>query len=300
MKRIKPPKMKRLFIQVGCVYSMSILFALWGVLDVPWSFYDSESDAFGSPRGEGLFSGTAAIALIGALTMFPILFVAAIRIQIWRKKLMPNEGRTRTMYLFFERITIVFVAMYLPCVSLNIVFVLLEPGGNAYYWTERAIHMIKALQASMTLYIVAYKGDIRKAVSCRCFATDGTNDDVEMNLERRDNFPTSFTMRSGYFSESLRFSIAPFRRIGSLCAPKNNESINQSSTSTTMATAAEACKETKQETHPIGSQLRSINHTGLVPNDGRVRDDGKPREAEYDVSSVFLSENDHDRVVEQP
>lgn len=67
-----------------------------------------------------------------------------------------------------------------------------------------------------------------------------------------------------------------------------------------MATAAEACKETKQETHPIGSQLRSINHTGLVPNDGRVRDDGKPREAEYDVSSVFLSENDHDRVVEQP
>merc|ERR1712194_907674 len=164
---------------------------------------------------------------------------------------------------------------------------------------ERAIHMIKALQASMTLYIVAYKGDIRKALSCRCFATDGTNDDVEMALERSDNFPTSLSMRSGYFSESLRFSIAPFRRIGLLCAPKNNESINQSSTttpsSTPMATAAEACTETKQETQPIGSQLCFINHTGLVPNDGRVRDDGKPREAEYDVSSDFLRENDHNR-----
>jgi len=293
MKKIKPPKMRRLFIQVGCVYSMSILFALWGVLDVPWSFYDSSSDSFGSPQGEGPFSETAAIAFIGALSLFPILFVVAIRIQIWRKKLMPNEGRTRTMYLFFERITIVFIAMYLPCVSLNIVFVLLEPGGNSYYWTERAIHMIKALQASITLYIVAFKHDIRKAVTCSCFSTDDTNDDVEMAIGQSNNFQNSFTARSSYFSESLRFSVVPFRGIGSLWTPTNNESSNKSSTATlatSMATAAEACTEIKQETQPIDSQQCSINHTGLVPNDGCVRDDGKPRDADNDVSSNVLGE----------
>ena len=211
LRKIKPPKKRRMLLQVGCVYTMSFLFALWGVLDVPWSFYDSKNDEFGSPQGnDGLFNETAAIVFMAVLTVFPILFVVGIRIQLWRKNLLRSEGRTRTLYLFFERITIVFIAMYIPCVALNIAFVGFVDQPNKYYWTERAIHMIKALQAGVTLYIVAFKNDIRKAVKRGCFASgdiDGEGD--SSHLERGEKRRRSSTLRGSYYgTDSLGFPIA--------------------------------------------------------------------------------------------
>lgn len=219
LRRIKPPKMRRMLLQVGCVYSISFLFALWGVLDVPWSFYDSKNNAFGSPQGEGgIFNETAAKVLIGVLTVLPILFVITIRIQLWRMKLLRNKGRTRTMYLFFERITIVFIAMYIPCVSLNIAFVGFVDQPNKYYWTERAIHLIKALQAAVTLYIVAFKNDIRKAVTYGCCNMGDNDDEFETTcLERGVKGGRSSILRGSY-TDSLGFPMtACSENISQLC-----------------------------------------------------------------------------------
>jgi len=264
LRRTQPPTMRKVFLQVGCVYSLSVLVALWAILDVPWSWYTVKTQDFGSSDG-GLFSKSGSMTFCIILILVPILFVIALRVRIWSKKLIQNEGRTRTLYQFFDRITIVFIAMYIPGTALIFAMSKLDMDGNAYYWLFVCLDMIKATQAFITLYIVSSKEDIWNAVvACSCFSAGEVNNTEK---EQSDPATTDSTMSTTILNRKH---------------------------------ATEACSETKQETQPPGSQQRSINHTGLVRNDGRARDDGKPRDAEYDVSSIFFVENDHDRDVEQP
>lgn len=245
LRRTQPPTMRKVFLQVGCVYSLSVLVALWAILDVSWSWYDVKNLDFGSPDG-GSFSKIGSMTFAGTTVLVPISFVVGLRIRMWSKRLMQNEGRTRTLYLFFERITIIFVAMYIPGIGLIFAMDKLDIDGNAHYWVELTFDSIIALQALMTLYIVSLKEDISNVVACACFSAGDTTDEVEADLERcdKDAFSVAYpaVSRSG-----TRTSIAPFSMT------EKSETI-KALPSSSQSNATEACTEAAPEAEETGSR----------------------------------------------
>jgi len=163
--RTGPPTARRVITQVSCVYSLSFLFALWGLLDVPWSWYDNEKRILGSPEG-GLFSQLGAMILVLVCMLIPITYVVYVSLRIRKSKMLQREGPTKALYLFFERIVIVFLALFFPGVCLNMALGIVERKGNAFFVMTWTIHMILALQVSTTLYMVSFKQDIREALVC--------------------------------------------------------------------------------------------------------------------------------------
>merc|ERR1712176_1611330 len=152
LSRTPPPAIRRVLTQVGIVYSVSILFALWGFIDVPWSYYNSAEKVFGSPKG-GPFSEMGATAMLGSTTLIPMIYVIGIRVRISQKKLLQKEGKTRVLYMFFERIIVVFIAMYFPGAGLNIALSSVKMPTK--FLCEWATHLLVALQALITLYVVS-------------------------------------------------------------------------------------------------------------------------------------------------
>ena len=185
MKRSKPPSMKRLFLQVLSCYLISFWLALWLVLDVSWSYYNSQGRYFGSTEENALFSSDSALAFIIVMITVPVLFVVGIRLRLWYKKMMPKTDRTRTLYVFFSRIIIIFIVMYYPNIVLQMSMQRAGNGTVAYYCIERTIHMITALQAFITLWMVSSKDDIRKAATCHGDVIEGKQG-VKWDLERCD------------------------------------------------------------------------------------------------------------------
>merc|ERR1719162_419242 len=54
------------------------------------------------------------IAVNGAISMPPFLYVFWTAYKIHTKKLLPLQGRTRVLALYFMRIIVIFVAFYIP------------------------------------------------------------------------------------------------------------------------------------------------------------------------------------------
>lgn len=152
--RTGPPEMRKALLQIASVNFVALLFGIWGGLNVPWSFFYKGDD--------GLFSTMGTMILFVVLMLIPIIYVVSIRIQIWRKDLLPQEGKTKTISIFFMRIMIVFFGFYVPNALLT---QFAQPLGTyrdaPFFWVERFLHLLHALQAIVTLYMVAYKEDIR-------------------------------------------------------------------------------------------------------------------------------------------
>jgi len=156
------------------VYVLALLFAIWGIIDVPWSWWYTKEHSFGSPPG-GLFSEMQSIAMVGILMILLIVCVLVARISIWKKGLLPKKGRTRITSIFFERIVIVFLVFYVPTITfLALTAVLKDVYGTTYFWIERSLQLLSALQVLVTLLVVSYKPDIRNAMACskRCQLKD--------------------------------------------------------------------------------------------------------------------------------
>jgi len=280
LRRTRAPRKRRVFVQVGVVYSLSILLATWTVLDVSWSYYDTQNLSFGSPTDDGLFSPLAAIIFLGTLSLIPILFVIGLRCRIWSTKLMQNEGRTRTLYLFFERITFVFIGMYVPGIVLTFALSALEENLVIYYWVARIVDLIRALQALITLILVSYKEDIWKAVvACSCFSAGDTTDDEVKKPETEQSDPdaTNSTLR-GNESSSLRTPSSPFG--------------GRSGTFKSISTPFSASGTERSET------LKTL--AGLFRTDESVREANEKPGTSRGSSSVELGEGDHHDPATEP
>ena len=169
-RRLGAPSMKRTLLRAMGVYTFAILFSAWGAVDVSWSWWNRRRSKFGSPPPNGVFSETEAIALAGSLMVAFIVFVLVIRILIRRRDLLPKSGQTRVLSLFFERIVVVFFVFYVPTLVLLISTVTLlrkgSPWDASYFWIERTLHLLSALQVFVTLGVVVQKPDLRSVIVC--------------------------------------------------------------------------------------------------------------------------------------
>lgn len=161
------PPMKRTWWKIFCAYSFALLFAIWGIVDFSWSWWWRHTNSFGSPQPGGLFTETASISMVGGLMLGFIIFVIAIRIRIWWKKLMPKRGRSKKLSNFFQRIIVVFLGFYFPTLALHLTITTV--GGHSVkshkkFWIEQTIFFLTALQALVTLAVVSQKPDIKASV----------------------------------------------------------------------------------------------------------------------------------------
>jgi len=168
VRRTGPPPLRRTLWMVLGAYVFAILFAAWGAVDTHWTWYYLGRHRFGSPPGPNAwFTEVQAMAFVGTLMLAEILFVVVCRFIIWKKGLLPRKGRTRVASLFFERIVIVFLVFYFPTVALLMVTAVIGFSYDAtYFWIERTIQFLGALQVFVTLWVVAQKPDIQSAITC--------------------------------------------------------------------------------------------------------------------------------------
>jgi len=226
-EKARPPPLKRGILQIAIVYFLAFLLGMWAVLDVPWSFFDRGS--FGSPDG-GPFTTLDAYILVGVLITVPLLFILYFCIKIKIKGLMPKDGKTRSVSIFFGRIIVIFFACYLPGVAVNIFATTLNKRSMLYFWMERTNQFLYILQSVTTMYMISFKGDIWKVVCdnfrvCTCQEQRPPNE-VHKNSIRRPNW----TMGSS--NNNHRSSVTD--RTGSLhSADKTANSVDRSNASTT-------------------------------------------------------------------
>ena len=172
--RTGPPPVKQTLWQVAVVYSFAILWTVWGMVDVSWSWWYRKKSQFGSPPG-GFFSEIQAICMTAGIMVACILFVIAIRIRIWKNQLIPTRGQTRVVSLFFERIIIVFLVFYFPSLGLLAYSTTIRAHSPTFFWVERSSQILAALQALVTLYCASIKPDICNVIWCGKVSTQGSS-----------------------------------------------------------------------------------------------------------------------------
>jgi len=172
--RARPPPLKRGIAQIALIYVLAFLFGLWGVLDVPWSYFDGLG-GFRSPDG-GPFSEVDVFILIGCLILIPVVYIIVISIMIRMKSLLPKDkGQTKSISVFFGRIIVLFFACYLPGAAINIFCTTLDQQSALFFWMELLNQCLYFLQSFVTMYMISFKEDIWKVVcsnfrACTCRA----------------------------------------------------------------------------------------------------------------------------------
>jgi len=161
LKKARPPPLKKGIAQISLIYLLAILLGIWAVLEVPWSFFDRGK--FGSPD-EGPFSELDAFILVGCLISIPLVYILVICVLIRVKGLLPKDGKTRSITIFFGRIIVMFFVCYLPGVGVNIYCTTLSNRTARYFWMERLNQVIYVLQSLVTMYMISFKEDIWRAV----------------------------------------------------------------------------------------------------------------------------------------
>jgi len=99
----------------------------------------------------------------------PFLYTFWVAFKIRKNKLLPLQGRTRALALYFWRIILVFVAFFLPIFVLAnyVTTAAPEPGESAtisYFVIAKIATMLYPIQTIVTFHYLLQKDDISKAV----------------------------------------------------------------------------------------------------------------------------------------
>jgi len=189
-QRTQPPDVSRVYKQMAAVYLYATTLAMWAILPVSWSIYhitdyDKGEGNLGSPPG-GLVSPLAAMAVAYGTIMIPTGYVVYVSIRVWRNKLLPRKGRTRTLSLFFMRVIIVFAVFYFPNTGTVVIQGRME-SESAIFWIRILRGLLAAGQVYTTLYLVSKKHDIRQATRDTYNKTFGTICCKLSNSSNRNN-----------------------------------------------------------------------------------------------------------------
>ena len=89
--RTPPPTIRQVLCQVGFIYFFAALWAAWSLVLLL--------------QGSNIFDNT---------NTPPFLYTIVACIDVWWKKLLPTQGRTRVLSLYFMRVVLVFLLTWVP------------------------------------------------------------------------------------------------------------------------------------------------------------------------------------------
>ena len=168
-RRYTPPKIVHILRQTGIVYVYTAFLGTWGIY---------LGKAFPSAAPSGLACIPIEVdkksSFFFWLIFFPIFVAIPVVYVIWvgydvmfRSKLLPPSGKRRQLSVYFGRLVLAFIIMWLPT------FLLLFVAGS---WLPPWVHWVGGtwshLQGAVSMSISLMRKDIRRAVSrflkCQC------------------------------------------------------------------------------------------------------------------------------------
>eukprot|EP00546_Thalassionema_frauenfeldii_P018356 CAMPEP_0178895922 /NCGR_PEP_ID=MMETSP0786-20121207/862_1 /TAXON_ID=186022 /ORGANISM="Thalassionema frauenfeldii, Strain CCMP 1798" /LENGTH=489 /DNA_ID=CAMNT_0020566219 /DNA_START=329 /DNA_END=1798 /DNA_ORIENTATION=+ len=190
-RTVNPPSLKKVYIQLSCIYTCALILATWCGLNVPWSPMNTTPNGrviLNSGEG-GIFSFIGTMILIFSIVFIPTVYSLYFALMIWCKRLLPRTGRTRVISLYFLRILLLFFAFYHPYFVLMFIEIKSEDNNARFLlWVLRRAFVI--VQVFMTIYLSMKKTDVKVAVKGtvttihECFCSKDNKPIEEAHVER--------------------------------------------------------------------------------------------------------------------
>jgi hypothetical protein len=177
-QRYFPPTHRRVSIQAAVVYTFCLFIAILGAVQIPWLPHQTQSL-------KGLVcvpvETDVASTIFFWVVFFPVAFGIPILYSLWatsdiiKNKLLPPTGKRRELAVYFFRIALVFVILWLP--ALLAMWIL----PNTHVWAVWAAGVYVHAQGTVSALVSLLKPDVYHAVkqfvTCRC------NDDSDLTTE---------------------------------------------------------------------------------------------------------------------
>lgn len=193
-KLYHPPTRKEVCCHMAIVYTYAAFVASWTLIGV----LPHHANALGGTACLPTeYSVTSTIffwcAFIPAMIGFPIIYVLYVCYDVRKNNLLPVNGRTRQLALFFSRIIVIFIIMWLPTVILLFVVAVRN------YWISVIGGFFSHLQGLVSSVFSMMKPDIRQAVwdfiSCAVFKNNSDEEYLSPGIGI-DNASTATQQRS--------------------------------------------------------------------------------------------------------
>jgi len=169
-RRFKPPTRQRVLQHTAIVYLYVCFLGTWGLIERPWFPFHADA-ALGlvcMPLDQDMASSIVFWLVFLPLFMgIPISYVQWVCWDVYRRRLMPPAGKSRTLTVYFARLIISFLIMWTPN------FILMYMLGQWLTpWAHWAGGTWSHLQPLISALLTLYKPDILEALvqflTCRC------------------------------------------------------------------------------------------------------------------------------------
>lgn len=160
-QRYFPPTHKQIAKRAAMVYTYSVALAVIGVLSIDWLPYETRAQK-GVVCIPGRYSQASTVffwcVFFPMLVAVPLVFAVIVSFDIWRRSLMPESGKARELSLYFFRLVIVFVIMWLPAAL--VLYVL----GDINEWIFYTLATWSHAQGAVSALCSMKKDDVYQAV----------------------------------------------------------------------------------------------------------------------------------------
>lgn len=206
-RRYKLPTRRRVTFHAVAVYLWCFFLGSWGIYEAEnFPFHSGQASGLaclpleGSDKASSIFFWVCFFPLFVGI---PIAGVVWICWNIFFRKLMPPPGRRRLFTIYFGRLIIVFLVMWIPTLLLMFFFAPWAPQWVDFFggaWSH--------LQGGLSALLVLLKPDIMEAfqkfIRCRGHVKDESTENDSQQLT--SGFSSSGRMSSGRLSSGLRGS----------------------------------------------------------------------------------------------
>jgi hypothetical protein len=259
--RTSPPTVKQVLWQVAGFYFFALLWAAWSLVLLL--------------QGSNIFTNTNAAWLVSKSLMCgpPFLYTIGACLHVWWKKLLPSQGRTRVLSIYFLRVVIVFLLTWVPF----LILVDVTYYKTASLWMLGLAYYFASLQGLLSVIVALEKPDIKRAVTnMLCRRPDDFNEteagflDSKSRRLGRSILPSRLFQSSkfGFSDQSITFS-------GPLSKSNKDESTFSESNgrSVRMQGLGEECaKESTPDVVEGGKDVGSVSSPATEVDDERASD----------------------------
>lgn len=150
-RRTNPPPLDRVYKQVAVVYLVAVVYGVWSGFFKFGHILDEDSPLY-----------LVVLTLTDVIVLLPpFIYFIYIFIHIWRNKLLPITGKTRVLAVFFLRIAVVFVIVWIPFFVYE---VLVEYMDKTFSASGFFLLFVLAVGEIVSFALVTTKPDVRDAI----------------------------------------------------------------------------------------------------------------------------------------
>jgi hypothetical protein len=173
-RRYTSPTRKTVTVHALSVYLFAAFLGTWGSIDAPWwPFHSGPLSGLAclpiqTDRRSTIFFWSCFFPFFAGI---PILYVAYVCFDIWKRNLLPPMGRRRHLTIYFGRLILVFLVMWVPTLLLLFVFSTWLPPW-AHFVGAMWCHWQGAFSAGVSLLKPDIYQAVKNLVTCKVWFQD--------------------------------------------------------------------------------------------------------------------------------